>query len=90
MITVEPGIYFSNYSLDRAFKDEKISKYLVEEKVNSYRGFGGVRLEDDVVITKDGIENLSSAPRTVSDIIKVMNGTITERKDLTLKFHRKI
>ena len=49
VITVEPGLYF------------KSDDVLVPEEL---RGIG-VRIEDDIVITADGNENLSAAlPRT--------------------------
>ena len=37
-------------------KNPEIGKFFVPEKVEEYRGFGGVRIEDDVIITNDGSE----------------------------------
>ncbi len=88
-ITVEPGIYFGDYNLDAALSDPVKSRFLVADKVNEYRGFGGVRLEDDVLVTKDGIENLSSAPRLVKDVEDTMSGKITSRSQVTKKHYRK-
>jgi len=68
VITVEPGIYFINALLDKAFKDENQSKFLVKEKIDQFRNFGGVRLEDNVIVTKDGIENMTQIPKTVKEI----------------------
>jgi len=48
--------------------------YFVWEKVNEYRGFGGVRIEDDLVITDTGYENLSNAPKTIEEIEATING----------------
>lgn len=38
------------------------------------QSFGGVRIEDDVLITADGAESLTDVPRTVDDIEQVMAG----------------
>ena len=89
-LTVEPGIYFADYCLDRALADPSQAIFLVEERLNDFRGFGGVRLEDDVVVTKTGIENLTNCPRTVADVEAVMAGRITERSQLEGKFYRAV
>lgn len=31
-------------------------------------GIGGVRIEDDIIITADGMENMTKVPRTVEEI----------------------
>jgi len=71
-ITVEPGIYFIDHLLNNAFKDPQQSKFLVPDKINEYRGFGGVRIEDDVIVTKSGIHNMTTAPKTVAEIESFM------------------
>ena len=62
VITVEPGIYFIDFIIKGALESE-ISKYLNADKIKEYENIGGVRLEDDVLITKDGNELLSYLPR---------------------------
>ena len=48
-------------------------KFLNEELFKEYEDFGGVRIEDMVLVTEDGCENLTIVPRTVDDIEEVMN-----------------
>jgi len=72
VITVEPGIYFIEALLEPALKDPAYSKYLVAERIQQFMNFGGVRIEDDVVVTKDGCENLTTAAKTIQQIEKIM------------------
>ena len=73
VITVEPGCYFIEPLIKAALSDERQKKFLTD-RVNDFRGFGGVRLEDNVWITSDGCENLTLCPRAVEEVIDVMNG----------------
>lgn len=34
---------------------------------------GGVRIEDDILVTKTGYENLTDVPREIEEVLKVMN-----------------
>ncbi len=38
------------------------------------QSFGGVRLEDDIVVTETGYENLTKCPRSVEEVESVMAG----------------
>eukprot|EP01116_Phalansterium_solitarium_P000848 TRINITY_DN10697_c0_g1_i1.p2 TRINITY_DN10697_c0_g1~~TRINITY_DN10697_c0_g1_i1.p2 ORF type:complete len:505 (-),score=142.57 TRINITY_DN10697_c0_g1_i1:94-1533(-) len=68
VITVEPGVYFIEALLLPALNDPDVAKFLVADKIRQFLKFGGVRIEDDVIVTETGIENMTTAPRTVADI----------------------
>lgn len=73
MITVEPGLYFIPFHLEKAFVDEKIKKYFNVDECRKYYDFGGVRIEDVVLVEEDGCLNLcSELPRTTEEIEKAM------------------
>lgn len=50
--------------MDQALANPKQAKFLVPDAIKRFRGTGGVRIEDDVLVTKDGIINLTKVPRT--------------------------
>lgn len=54
VVTVEPGIYFIPELIDIWQGENKNSAFINYDKVNEYRNFGGVRIEDDFLITADG------------------------------------
>ncbi|XP_077446304.1 xaa-Pro dipeptidase [Stigmatopora argus] len=73
VLTVEPGIYFINHLLDEALKDPARSCFINDQVLGRFRGFGGVRIEDDIAVTADGIELLTCVPRTVDEIEAFMS-----------------
>jgi len=74
VLTVEPGCYFIEHLLDEALASPVLGPCFNADAINSYRGFGGVRLEDVVQVTETGIVNYTLCPRTVTEIESVMAG----------------
>lgn len=72
-VTVEPGCYFIECLMDKALADPNMNKFLNVEVFERFRKFGGVRIEDDVWIKKDGCENFAIVPRTVEEIEEFMS-----------------
>lgn len=64
-LTIEPGLYFMGENLELAYKNPDINQYLNKDKIDYYFEVGGVRIEDDVIITKTGVLDLTKVPRTV-------------------------
>lgn len=74
-LTVEPGCYFIDHLLDEALAEESpLRVYLEATMLEVYRGFGGVRLEDVVVVTASGCVNYTLCPRTIEEVEAVMAG----------------
>jgi Xaa-Pro aminopeptidase len=73
VLTVEPGVYWIDHLLDAAQQNPAQAKFFNWDKVNSMRGTGGVRIEDDVLVLADGIENFTLVPRTVEEIEAFMS-----------------
>jgi Xaa-Pro dipeptidase len=58
VFTIEPGLYFID-SLLAALRQTPEAKYVDWPRVDSFRKFGGIRIEDNVVITETGNRNLT-------------------------------
>lgn len=54
VVTDEPGIYFIPALIDDWKNSGHCAEFLNFDKIETYKDFGGIRLEDDVLITKDG------------------------------------
>jgi Xaa-Pro dipeptidase len=60
VFTIEPGLYFIDLLLGE-LKNSENANYINWPKVEEFRKFGGIRIEDDVVVIPTGHENLTRA-----------------------------
>ncbi|KAF9482248.1 Creatinase/aminopeptidase [Pholiota conissans] len=72
VVTVEPGIYFSPHLLAPV----RDSKHINHDVLKKYESVGGVRIEDDIVITANGYKNLTTVRSDVEWIESVCSGEI--------------
>ncbi|MHC4073595.1 MAG: M24 family metallopeptidase, partial [Planctomycetota bacterium] len=69
VITVEPGLYFIPELIDRWKAEQKNAQYINYDAVEKYGDFGGIRIEDDVLITQQGCRILGKPiPRTIEEV----------------------
>ena len=54
VVTDEPGIYFIPALIDDWKASGHCAEFINFDKLDTYKDFGGIRIEDDVLITKDG------------------------------------
>lgn len=54
VVTDEPGIYFIPALIDEWKASGHCKEFLNFDKLETYKDFGGIRIEDDILITKDG------------------------------------
>lgn len=72
VVTVEPGIYFIPALIDQWAAENKFDQFIDYEKVEAYRDFGGIRIEDDVLVTQDGSQVLGKPiPKTVEEVEEI-------------------
>jgi Xaa-Pro aminopeptidase len=69
VFTVEPGIYFIPELIDLWKAERKFTEFIDYAKVEKFRDFGGIRIEDNVLITEKGHKFLGKpVPKTVEDV----------------------
>ena len=73
VLTVEPGIYFIPALIDQWKAEGKFKEFIDYKKVETYKDFGGIRIEDDVLVTEKGYRVLGKPiPKTVAEIETLM------------------
>lgn len=74
-LTNEPGIYFIPALIDKWKKEKTNTAFINFEKLNSYLDFGGIRLEDNLLITETGCELLGNRiPISPKEVEEAMSG----------------
>jgi Xaa-Pro aminopeptidase len=75
VMTDEPGIYFIPALIDDWRSKGHCKDFLCFDKIETYKDFGGIRLEDDILITKDGCRMLGKQiiPYKLEDVEEFIN-----------------
>ena len=69
VFTIEPGIYFIPELIDHWSGQGKFNEFINWDKVKSYRNFGGIRNEEDFVMTENGAVLLGKQkPKTIAEV----------------------
>ena len=69
VFTIEPGCYFIPELIDKWKGEGRFREFIDYDNVNNYRDFGGVRIEDDVLITETGHRLLGKPiPKTIEEV----------------------
>ena len=75
VLTNEPGIYFIPALIDKFRSEGKYLDFVNYDKVEAFKDFGGIRIEDDVFVTADGYRVLGKPiPKTVAEVEKTAEG----------------
>jgi len=69
VVTVEPGIYFIPALIDQWKAEKKCAEFINYDRVEQYNDFGGIRVEDDVLVTETGYRLLGKPiPKTIQEV----------------------
>jgi Xaa-Pro aminopeptidase len=69
VITIEPGVYFIPQLIDVWKAEGRLVDFIDYEELNKWRDFGGVRNEEDYLITPDGARRLGPRkPQTIEEL----------------------
>jgi Xaa-Pro aminopeptidase len=73
VLTNEPGIYFIPALIDKFQNENLYMDFINYDKVNEYRDFGGIRLEDDILVTETGNRQIGKRiPISVEEVEGIM------------------
>lgn len=73
VLTVEPGCYFIPELIDKYKSEGKFKDFVNYDHLEKYKNFGGIRIEDDVLITENGSRVLGNPiPKTIQEIEEIM------------------
>ena len=75
VMTDEPGCYFIPALIDQWRAEKKHTDFINYDAIESFKDFGGIRLEDDILITPEGSRFLGEKkiPITIEEVETIMN-----------------
>jgi Xaa-Pro aminopeptidase len=74
VITNEPGCYFIPALIEQWKAEKKCEEFINYTELEKYKDFGGIRIEDDILVTSNGCRLLGKPiPKTIAEIEQTMN-----------------
>jgi Xaa-Pro aminopeptidase len=74
VLTIEPGVYFIPSLIDMWRAEKRFTEFINFDKLEAYKDFGGIRNEEDFVITENGYKLIGkNKPKTIEDVEKQKN-----------------
>jgi len=74
VVTIEPGLYFIPELMDQYRAEKKFMDFIRYDKLEAFRGFGGIRIEEDLLITETGSRLLGKPLAKTADAIEALRG----------------
>ena len=74
VVTIEPGLYFLPELMDLRKSEKKFEAFVNYDKLNAFRGFGGIRIEEDLLITETGSRLLGKPLAKKAEEMEALRG----------------
>ncbi len=74
VVTIEPGLYFIPELMDQYRAEGKYLDFINYDRLEALRGFGGIRIEEDLLITEEGSRLLGKPLAKTADEIEALRG----------------
>lgn len=72
VLTIEPGVYFIPELMDMWQKETRFAEFINYDKLEAYRNFGGIRNEEDYLITENGSRRLGKKIPLTADEVEAL------------------
>ena len=74
VVTIEPGLYFIPELMDRWGAEKKFAAFINYDKLEGFRRFGGIRIEEDLLITENGSRLLGKPIAKTANEVEALRG----------------
>jgi Xaa-Pro aminopeptidase len=74
VVTIEPGLYFIPELMDLRRSEKKFGAFVNYDKLDTFRQFGGIRIEEDLLITENGSRLLGKPLAKTADEMEALRG----------------